>query len=44
VFGYPTLFAVTLVVALAALAMLRWVVRDPRHIKPVAIEEVVNMS
>ena len=44
VFGYPTLFASTLLVALAALAMLRWLVRDPRHIQPVVIEEVVNVS
>jgi MFS family permease len=34
VFGYSTLFAVTLVVALAAFALLRWLVRDPRHIQP----------
>ena len=43
VFGYPTLFATTLVIALAAFAMLRWFVRDPRHIKPVAIEEIENV-
>ena len=42
VFGYSTLFAVTLVVALAAFAMLRWFVRDPRHIQPAQIEEVVQ--
>ena len=43
VFGYPTLFAVTLVVALAAFALLRWFVRDPRHIKPVVIKEVIDV-
>lgn len=40
-FGYSVLFAVTLVIALAAFAMLRWVVRDPRHSKPVAVVEVI---
>jgi MFS family permease len=43
VFGYSFLFATTLVIALAAFAMLRWLVRDPRHIQPVAIEEVVDV-
>jgi MFS family permease len=43
VFGYPTLFAITLVVALVAFAMLRWLVREPRHIPPVVIEEVVDV-
>jgi MFS family permease len=40
VFGYPALFATTLVVGLSAFAMLRWLVRDPRHIKAVAIGEI----
>jgi MFS family permease len=43
-FGYPALFAITLVIGLAAFGLLRWLVRDPRHIKPVVIEEVVDVS
>jgi MFS family permease len=30
--GYPLLFAVTAVIALAAYGMMKWLVRDPRHL------------
>jgi len=30
--GYPPLFAITTVIAIASLGMMRWLVRDPRHI------------
>jgi len=42
--GYPALFMVALVLGLAAFGMLRWWVRDPRHIQPAGLEEVENVA
>ncbi len=32
--GYPTLFAVCAVIAITAFGMMKWLVRDPRHLSP----------
>ena len=41
VIGYPLLFAITTVIAIAAFGMMKWLVRDPRHLP---VGEIRNSS